>query len=569
MSSAVAQRVAALGTNGSAASFDTLAALLTTCPVRCAEACRLWVVDLALVRSRTPLLGADGRAAALRLLATLAEASPLAAAAVLGLRHRRGCAALRDAALWRAFLLVAPEMSESVEAEYAAAESLAETALEPLNTSYVADCVDLLCDPEQGEVGDAAARLVLALLAPPQQRSQRCVQEVALAALFFQGSLLHRAVEAMRCGGVVEPDDAAAEASGAVRAAGRAASVLARALAAVPSRAHVGLWEDPVQNTSQKSLRPRLWPAALLCAWRDGVPQAAAAALAACRAPRLASTRSAGWAQEQRSRRATLGIAASAVLLSCTPLIGDVAPPGLPGSNTVEAAVSVLAEHPGAFAGLVAGVHALCLLRGHVMHPLPPLLTGTGSRRAASAGPYTEVPPRQLLLSEIMHELMRSAVHWPEGEPKPPAVDELNLFSAEERGAGLSHAVLAAALQPYDDADTAYDREPDSGVNAVLWAQQQCVPAVWLSRPVCALMIHAASSQTPCWLRQARGRVVATAAAPGVVSVGNTGHGCRDGRDGRRASRAAARADTRPIVRRARIRGAPGQSVSQCSAGDV
>ena len=67
-----------------------------------------------------------------------------------------------------------------------------------------------------------------------------------------------------------------------------------------------------------------------------------------------------------------------------------------------------------------------------------------------------------------MHELMHSAVHWHGGAVfplKPAALKALRLFSAEERGAGLSHAVLTAALVPYDDADPRYDREPDEPVD--------------------------------------------------------------------------------------------------------
>ena len=460
MSSAVAQRVAALG-EGSAGCFDALAALVTASPSRSAEACRRGAVAhaLQLLLVREAAAGADSAAqtAAIQLLATLVEATPLAAVALLGLDRCRGCAASREAALQSALYALCPALEEDDVSE----ENVALYA-PCARAAVVGDaCARLLCDPAQGDAGDAAARLAVALLATPRRHPR----DIALAALFFTGRLVGRAAHAMRCREVVEADDAAAEASSDVRAAGRAATVVAHALAAVPCRATVA-WEDPMRQAKSPSTRARLWPAALLCAWRNELPQAAAFALAACRAPRLASTRCAGWAPEQRSRRATLGIAASAVLVICSPLLGRDMSYSIAGGTTVEAAAVVLAERPGAFAGMVAGVHALCLLRGHVMAPLSPLLAG---RSAAAAGPYTEVPPRQLLVSLVMHELMRSAVQWRGGGAvfplKPAALKALRLFSAEERGAGLSHAVLTAALVPYDDADTTYDREPDEPVD--------------------------------------------------------------------------------------------------------
>ena len=428
---------AVLAPSAGAAAFAALELRVVASPARAAEACRRGALDAALphLLEETPAGVpedadvASTRDAAIELLAALVAATPQAAAAALGLASCRGCATTRRTMVFAALCFYGPHDHAPVPED---ARRLA------------AALVRLCCDAAVREsTGDAAARLALALLATPR----RHVRDAVVASLTVEG-MLRSAFAALRVAAGQADDEATdGEESVALRRAARLARLLAQfVVVAVPRSAKMFYTLLGAHELDKHSTRAIVWD--LLCRiCREpeiGLLEACAAALAASRAPPLlALAGDCGWAAAPRSARATLSICCSALLAAVVPYHGD---------DSTRAAME-LALHPGAFAGLVAGVHALVFVRGHVLCPLPLLLTDTPSpdyginwklstftftlvsavtTRAADAG-FND-GPHLFLLSDQALSRERGSRH-----------------------AGFSYALLAAAMQPYYEESHDFD----------------------------------------------------------------------------------------------------------------
>jgi len=420
-----------------AAAFTALERRVSASTARAAEATSRGAVRFALpwllLGDSAPHADAAARDAAVSLLAALAAASQQAAAAALGLENCVGDWRTRLCAVLAASFVLEPDTLGHVPDE-AAAQMLVQAP-----AAATADAlVRLACDSDDDTgLGDAAVRLALALLAAPQ----RYVRDVAVGALLGVGVLTAASAALRRAAGA---DDEAP----ALRCAARAAHLLARLYCAAT-----------FCRCDHNSVQPRSAGALILTrqVWRGNevaLADSCAVALAATRAPPLQALRpdALGWAGAQRCSRASLCVSATALLCTLVQTSTLLVLAGMDDDAAVlpmRRVAAALARRPGAFAGLAAGVHALCLLRGHVMHPLPPLL----HREPKPGGPCNP------LLAHLTHGLFNAAVTWrPEAEAwLPPELAQLRLFSAAEAHAGLSYGVLFAALRPYHEASAEYD----------------------------------------------------------------------------------------------------------------
>ena len=445
---------AASAPSAPAAAFSALELRVASSPARAAEACRRGAVRAALPHLLDEAHGEDAdaastRDAAIALLATLVAATPQAAAAALGLASCRGCARSR-----RAMVVAALSHYEVID-----------LARVPEQARCVAAALVRLCcgATVHESTGDAAARLALALCATPR----RHVRDTAVAS-FITAGLLRSAPAALRAAaGEAEEDETDGEESGALRRAARVARLLAQfVVVAAPPSAKMYYEMLGPHERDKHSTRAVVWD--LLCRFcrtpETALPEACASALAASRAPPLLALAGAkcGWAAAPRSARATLSICCAALLAAVCPKHGDEA----------TRVALVLARRPGAFAGLVAGAHALAAVPGHVLSPLPPLL-------------YDEPHPERgsnWKLSSFLHTLF-SAVTT---EAARSGFDgaRLHLFCdavpARKRGelhAGLSYAVFMAATQPYHDESYHFDTLADSPLRWFSVYNFLCIPS--------------------------------------------------------------------------------------------